>query len=162
MLQTLMIVYSKFSNNSVTSPESNLRRVHHSSADKTSIQIANYWDRTALACWQWDLGHAQIWPPRSTALLLLSQWTRVLCYVFLHKFLFNPHFDLEPDYITRKGIRHRIHVICIRKYCQLFTHKSIVDHYAMLPFKTIGLKFGKLSETMPKTAPSPWGMWTSI
>jgi len=26
----------------------------------------------------------------------------VLCYVFVHKFLFNPHFDLEPDYIIRK------------------------------------------------------------
>jgi len=27
---------------------------------------------------------------------------RVLCYVFVHKFLFNAHFDLEPDYIIRK------------------------------------------------------------
>jgi len=27
---------------------------------------------------------------------------------FAHEFLFNPHFDLEPDYIIRKGIRHRI------------------------------------------------------
>jgi len=23
---------------------------------------------------------------------------------FSHEFLFNPHFDLEPDYIIRKGI----------------------------------------------------------
>ena len=29
-------------------------------------------------------------------------------YVFARKFLFNPHFDLEPDYIIRKGIWHRI------------------------------------------------------
>jgi len=25
----------------------------------------------------------------------------VFCYAFVHKFLFNPHFDLEPDYIIR-------------------------------------------------------------
>jgi len=23
---------------------------------------------------------------------------------FAHEFLFNPHFDLEPDYIIKKGI----------------------------------------------------------
>ena len=33
---------------------------------------------------------------------------RVLCYVFAHKFLFNPHVDLEPDYIVRKPIIHII------------------------------------------------------
>ena len=38
-----------------TSPQSNLRRACRSSRIK---RIANYWDRTALACWQWDLGHA--------------------------------------------------------------------------------------------------------
>ena len=31
-----------------------------------------------------------------------------VCYIFAHEFLFNPHFDLEPDYIVRKGIRYRI------------------------------------------------------
>jgi len=30
------------------------------------------------------------------------------CYVFAHEFLFNPHFDLEPDYSIRKSIIHRI------------------------------------------------------
>ena len=35
----------------ITSPQSNLRRAHRSSVDKTSTRIANnYWDRTALAC----------------------------------------------------------------------------------------------------------------
>jgi len=32
----------------------------------------------------------------------------LFCYVFAHEFLLNPHFYLEPDYIIRKGIRHRI------------------------------------------------------
>ena len=38
----------------------------------------------------------------------------VLCYIFVHKFLFNPHFDLEPDYIIRKSIRHRIQRYTVR------------------------------------------------
>jgi len=29
---------------------------------------------------------------------------RLVCYIFSHEFLFNPHFNLEPDYIIRKGI----------------------------------------------------------
>ena len=33
---------------------------------------------------------------------------RLFCYVFALEFLFNPHFDLEPDYIIRKPIIHRI------------------------------------------------------
>jgi len=28
---------------------------------------------------------------------------RLFCYIFAHEFLFNPHFDLEPDYIIKKG-----------------------------------------------------------
>jgi len=41
----------------------------------------------------------------------------VLClfwYIFAHEFLFNPHFDLEPGYIIRKGIRHRIQRYTVR------------------------------------------------
>jgi len=30
--------------------------------------------------------------------LLLASPPCVCCYVFVHAFLFNPHFDLEPDY----------------------------------------------------------------
>ena len=33
---------------------------------------------------------------------------RLLWYIFAHEFLFNPHFDLEPDYMIRKGIQDRI------------------------------------------------------
>jgi len=29
---------------------------------------------------------------------------RLFCYIFAHEFLFNPYFDLEPDYIIRKPI----------------------------------------------------------
>ena len=35
---------------------------------------------------------------------------RLVCYIFAHEFLFHPTsmINLEPDYIIRKGIRHRI------------------------------------------------------
>jgi len=33
---------------------------------------------------------------------------RMFRYVFALEFLFKPQFDLEPDYIIRKGIRQRI------------------------------------------------------
>jgi len=57
---------------------------------------------------------------------------RLFCYVFAHKFLFNPQFDLEPDYIVRKGIRQRIQQCNLhREYCQLFTHESIIEQYAI-------------------------------
>jgi len=76
----------------------------------------------------------------------------VLCYVFVHKFLFNPYFDLEPDYIIRKQFRTEFNdVIYVGKYCQLLKHESIIDQYSMSPFK-IGPKFRKLPETMPETA----------
>jgi len=105
-----------------------LRRVRRSSADKTSAQIANYWDRTALACWQWDLGHAKIWPPRSAALhaAVAMDVLRLFCYIFAHEFLFNPHFDLESDYVTRKPILHRIQR-CILRTEILSTFRTRVD-----------------------------------
>jgi len=80
----------------LTSPQSNLRRACRSSADETSTRIANYWDRTALACWQWDLGDAKIWLPCSAALLLLSQWTCCVCFVtFLHMNFSSTPMDLR-------------------------------------------------------------------
>jgi len=34
------------------------------------------------------------WPPTAAVAVAMLH---ALCYVFVHKFLFNPHFDLEPD-----------------------------------------------------------------
>ena len=40
-------------------------------------------------------------------------------------FLLNLHFDLEPDYIIKKPMKHRFQLcIVVRKHCQLFTHES--------------------------------------
>ena len=33
---------------------------------------------------------------------------RLFWYIFAREFLFNPYFDLEPDYIVGKSILHRI------------------------------------------------------
>jgi len=57
---------------------------------------------------------------------------RLFCYIFSHKFLFNPHFDLEPDYIIKREFDTELNSIpCIWKYCQFFTHESIIDQYAI-------------------------------
>ena len=58
---------------------------------------------------------------------------RVLCYVFAHKFLFNLHFDLEPDYIIRKPIVHRIQ----RRREILSTFHTRVDHRSVRHFATV-------------------------
>jgi len=41
---------------------------------------------------------------RSIVAAVAMDVLRLFCYIFAHEFLFNPHFDLEPDYIIRKGI----------------------------------------------------------
>jgi len=90
----------------VTSPQSNLRRARHASADKTNSKLLGSHSPIMLTV----RSRSCIWPPRSTPLSLLSQWMCCIlfCYIFAYEFLFNPHFDLEPSYIIRKGIRHRI------------------------------------------------------
>jgi len=116
----------------LTSPQSNLRRVFRSSTDKMSTRIANYWDCTALACCR----HSKRVEPSRNLRLYSDRRMRSACVVccaaakmttghssaasaqspccvcfvtfFAHEFLFNLHFDLEPDNIIRKPIIHRI------------------------------------------------------
>ena len=51
----------------------------------------------------------------------------LFCYVFAHEFLFNPQFDLEPDYIIRKGIRHRIQRCNLRREILSTFHTRVGD-----------------------------------
>ena len=68
---------------------------------------------------------------------------RLFWYIFAHEFLFNPQFNLEPDYIIRKEIRQRIQRrnLCreilstfhtrvdnrsIRHFCIVFTPKLLL------------------------------------
>jgi len=72
-------------------------------------RIANYWDRTALACWQCNLGRAYGCHAGQRYRSCRSGGVVLVLLHFSHEFLFNPHFDLdELDYIIRKGIWHRI------------------------------------------------------
>jgi len=127
-----------------------LRRARRSSLDKTSTRIANYWDRTALACCRHSkrvelsrkirLDSARCMRRMRVVCCAAGKMTagphlccyrpiamlRLFCYVFAHEFLFDPHFDLELNYIIRKGIQQEFNdVICVWKYCQLFTHESL-------------------------------------
>ena len=60
----------------------------------------------------------------------------VLCYIFAHKFLFNPHFDLEPDYIIRKPVIPRIQRYILRRKI-LSTFHTRVDHQSVRHFATV-------------------------
>ena len=56
-----------------------------------------------------------------------------VCYVFVHKFLFNTHFYVEPDYIIRKPIVHRIQRYILHRVI-LSTFHTRVDHRSVHPF----------------------------
>ena len=54
-------------------------------------------------------------------------------YVFAHEFLFNPPFDLEPDYIIRKPLLHRIQRYILRREI-LSTFHTRVDNRSIRHF----------------------------
>ena len=67
--------------------------------------------------------------PTAVAVTML----RLFCYVFAHKFLFNPHFDLEPVYIIRKPFIHRIQRYILRREI-LSSFHTRVDHRSVRHF----------------------------
>ena len=72
---------------------------------------------------------------------------RLFCCVFALEFLFNPQFNLEPDYIVDFN-----DTFCIGNYCKLFTHVSIIDQYAI----------SALYSTQTANSPSPLTISTKI
>jgi len=59
---------------------------------------------------------------------------RLLCHIVAHEFLVNyPYFDLEPDYIIRKQIDHRI-LPYIRRWEILSTFHTRVDNRSIRHF----------------------------
>jgi len=58
---------------------------------------------------------------RSVITTVLVGMLHLFWYIFVHEFLFNSHFDLEPDYIIRKGIRHGIQ--------QYILHREILSTF---------------------------------
>jgi len=110
-------------------PQSNLRRARRFSADKTSSKLLGLHSPSMLSPFKTsraesdsaglgDSAYASICrcmvcrckmsPGHSYSLHGPIAMLRLFCYVFAREFLFNLQFDLEPDYIVRKGIRQRI------------------------------------------------------
>ena len=154
-----------------TTPQSNLRRVRRSSADKTS-RIANYWDRTALAI-QNESSRVERFGSTRLGVCVVCVYVcfaaakmtagrqlfscyrpiamlRLFCYVFAHEFLFNPHLDLEPDYIIRKPIFHRIQRCNLSREILSTFHTRVDSHTSR---SSISTPF--LHSIHPQTAPSP-------
>ena len=84
---------------------------------------------------RWDLGHRKM-AAQFYCSYAMAATLPVLCYVFVHKFLFNAHFDLEPDYIVRKPIVHRIQRYILRREI-LSTFHTRVDHRSVRHFATV-------------------------
>jgi len=145
----------------LTSFQSNLRRTHRCSADKTnskllglhSFSMLTVKSRSCMAAAQ-----GSVIAPVAVEVL------RLFCYIISHEFLFNPHFDLEPDYIIRKGIRHRIQRYTVHTEILSTFHTQVEcisqRHYAL--WNQYMPRCRKMPETMPETDSFPWSTWTSI
>jgi len=113
-----------------TSPQSNLRRARRSSADKTNSKLLSSHSPSMLTV----RSRSCIWPPRSAALSLLSQWKCCVCFVtFLHM-----NFSSTPTSILNLTVSQESQLITefynsfgVGKYCQLFTHESIIEQHAI-------------------------------
>jgi len=93
----------------------------------------------------------------------------MLWYVFVHKFLFNPHFDLEPDYMIRKPIIHKI-LRYIPRMEILSTFHTWVDNRSICRFCIVftpklplPLQRSPPKSNTPKMSPTPLttpnGIW---
>jgi len=61
----------------------------------------------------------------SLAAAVVVAMLHLFCYVFAHEFLFNPQFDLEPDYIIRKPIVHEIQRYILREEILSTSHTRV-------------------------------------
>ena len=73
---------------------------------------------------------------RSVVATVAVDVLRLFFYIFAHEFFFNPHFDLEPDYVIRKTIVHRIQRYILRREI-LSTFHTRVDHRSVCHFATV-------------------------
>jgi len=114
-------------------------------------RVANYWDRTALACcrhskrvWLSDIRldsayrrmcpYAGVCCPAAKWLAAIAiAMLRLFCCVFALEFLFNPQFDLEPDYIIRKPLLRIIQRYILRREI-LSTFHTRVNHQSVRHF----------------------------
>jgi len=70
------------------------------------------------------------WPPAAACCCCGSGHVSFDVLRFVHKFPFNPHFNIELDYIIRgQSYTEFSNIFRVGKYCQLFTHESIIHQY---------------------------------
>jgi len=62
---------------------------------------------------------------RSVVAAVAMDVLRLFCYIFAHEFLFDPHFDLELDYIITKPILHRIQRYILRREILSIFHTRV-------------------------------------
>ena len=115
-------------------------------------RVANYWGRTALACCHHSkrvypskirlayasvcrcmLYHSKMSACYSYSLHGRIATLRLFCCVFALEFLFNPQFVLEPDYIIRKPLLHKIQRYILRREI-LSTFHTRVDNRSICHF----------------------------
>jgi len=146
-----------------TSPQSNLRRARRSSVDKTSSKLLGSHSPSMLTvrC------RSMLKYGRRASQRYCYCCSRHVAFVLIHFCTWislQPHFDLEPDYIIRKGIRHRIQRYTVRTEILSTFHTRVEciseRHYTY--WNQCMPRCRKMPKTMPEADPSPWGTWTSI
>ena len=109
-----------------------------------STWIANYSDRTALACWWWNLGHDKnvgavfsYGQLASLAAAVAVAMLHVLCYVLYVNFSSTPTSILNLTIYSERELDTEFNdIFCVEKYCQLFTHESKAFLSVMSPIET--------------------------
>jgi len=100
----------------------------------------------------------------AAGMTILRVLTFVKCYIFVHfsSAPFRPWIWLYPQKASETYIPM---IYCPYGNILNFLHESdtfLGEQYVIPPIQTNGAQMQKMPETMPETAPSPWGTWTPI
>jgi len=94
-----------------------------------------------------------------------ARFLRVTTVTFF-KFLLNPYFDLEPDWVIRKPIKRRFqrfqqYLVCTKIFSTFDTQIEYISRRT-IRHSAYSNEWGRKCQKNPETAPSPWGTWTPI
>jgi len=122
-------------------PQSNLRTARRSSADKMSSKLLRSHSPSMLSPWLGVCVRMPMYAYCTKNDCFCAQAYRHLCLfccVFALEFLFNPQFDLEPDYVIRKPPLCRIQRYILHREILSTFHTRIdnrsIRHFCKLPF----------------------------
>jgi len=111
------------------------------------------------ALWTYRLCNASAANGRASACYCYRS-QHLFWYVFAHEFLFNPHFDLEPNYIIRKPHFHRILQYIPRRE-MLSTFHTRVENQSVpwsvrhVAIEIYGAEFSKYAKNHARNSPFP-------